>query len=243
MGSPPAAPIPSRRSPRIGQAGRRHPVRMSLPSATGCPMASAVAKTTRSRRRQDLAAAGREAFPDYPASMQGEGVGGWAYINQDCRDVWKVPAAPEAMRQPVASSIPTLLISGSFDTLTSLAGAEAAAAQPVKSDDHQHPRHRAFRGPSIAVRADGHRIIPRRSERARHILRRHSEATCFRSFLIRRGKTLFAEKRGLATSQACRIWRWRRCPANHSTSHDCNACDPPAGRSRTGPSCSPARRM
>jgi pimeloyl-ACP methyl ester carboxylesterase len=78
---------------------------------------------------QDLVAAGREAFPDYPASVQGEGVGGWAYINQDCRDVWKVPAAPEAMRQPVASSIPTLLISGSFDTLTSLAGAKAAAAR------------------------------------------------------------------------------------------------------------------
>jgi pimeloyl-ACP methyl ester carboxylesterase len=31
------------------------------------------------------------------------------------------------MHQPVVSSIPTLLISGSFDTLTSLAGAEAAA--------------------------------------------------------------------------------------------------------------------
>jgi len=77
---------------------------------------------------EDLAAAGREAFPDYPASVQDEGVGGWAYVNEDCRDVWKVPAAPTAMRQPVASSIPTLLISGSFDTLTSLAGAKAAAA-------------------------------------------------------------------------------------------------------------------
>jgi pimeloyl-ACP methyl ester carboxylesterase len=76
---------------------------------------------------EDLAAAGREAFPDYPASLQGEGVGSWAYANEDCRDVWKVPAAPEAMHQPVASSIPTLLISGSFDTLTSLAGAKAAA--------------------------------------------------------------------------------------------------------------------
>ena len=32
------------------------------------------------------------------------------------------------MRQPVASSIPTLLISGSFDTLTSLAGAKTVAA-------------------------------------------------------------------------------------------------------------------
>jgi pimeloyl-ACP methyl ester carboxylesterase len=81
----------------------------------------------------DLVAAGRQAFPDYPASIQGEGVGGWAYVNQDCRDVWKVPAAPQAMRQPVVSSIPTLLISGSFDTLTSLVGAEAVAAKLSKA--------------------------------------------------------------------------------------------------------------
>ena len=78
---------------------------------------------------EDLAAAGREAFPHYPASIQDEGVGGWAYFNEDCREVWKVPAAPVALHQPVASSIPTLLISGSFDTLTSLAGAKAAAAK------------------------------------------------------------------------------------------------------------------
>jgi pimeloyl-ACP methyl ester carboxylesterase len=78
---------------------------------------------------EDLAAAGREAFPHYPRSIQDEGVGGWAYFNEDCGEVWKVPAAPDAMHQPVASGIPTLLISGSFDTLTSLAGAKAAAAQ------------------------------------------------------------------------------------------------------------------
>jgi len=82
---------------------------------------------------EDLAAAGQGAFPGYPASIQREGVGSWAYVNQDCRDVWKVPAAPEAMRRPVASSIPTLLISGSFDTLTSLAGAEAVAASLVNA--------------------------------------------------------------------------------------------------------------
>ena len=82
---------------------------------------------------EDLAAAGREAFPHYPASIQDEGVGGWAYFNEDCREVWKVPAAPDALHQPVASSIPTLLISGSFDTLTSLAGAKAAAASLAKA--------------------------------------------------------------------------------------------------------------
>jgi pimeloyl-ACP methyl ester carboxylesterase len=78
---------------------------------------------------EDLAAAGRKAFPDYPASITREGVGGWAYFNEDRGEVWKVPAAPETMHQPVVSSIPTLLISGSFDTLTSLAGAKAAAAK------------------------------------------------------------------------------------------------------------------
>ncbi|MBV8498812.1 MAG: alpha/beta hydrolase [Candidatus Eremiobacteraeota bacterium] len=77
----------------------------------------------------DLAAAGQRAFPNYPAAIQREGIGGWAYVNEDCRDVWKVPAAPERMHQPVASRIPTLLLSGTFDTLTSLAGAKAAAAR------------------------------------------------------------------------------------------------------------------
>lgn len=78
---------------------------------------------------EDLAAAGREAFPNFPASIQREGIGGWAYVNEDCRDVWKVPGAPSSMHRPIASSIPTLLISGTFDTLTSLAGAKAAAAR------------------------------------------------------------------------------------------------------------------
>jgi len=76
---------------------------------------------------EELAAAGRKAFPDYPASVTREGVGGWAYFNEDCREVWKVPGAPQAMHRPVASRIPTLLISGTFDTLTSLAGAKAAS--------------------------------------------------------------------------------------------------------------------
>ncbi len=78
---------------------------------------------------QELATAGREAFPDYPASITREGIGGWAYVQEDCRDVWKFPPAPKSMHEPVASNIPTLLTSGTFDTLTSLAGAKAAAAR------------------------------------------------------------------------------------------------------------------
>ena len=95
----------------------------------------------------ELAAAGREAFPDYPASVQREGIGGWAYVNEDCRDVWKVPPAPKSMHEPVASNIPTLLISGTFDTLTSLAGAKAAAA-------------RLSRATIVSIPGVGHTVSP-----------------------------------------------------------------------------------
>ncbi len=125
---------------------------------------------------EDLAAAGREAFPDYPASVQDEGVGGWAYANEDCRDVWKVPAAPAAMRQPVASGIPTLLISGSFDTLTSLAGAKAAAANLSNATIISIPGVGHVVSPRVSLRSSGSRLVPRRSARPRRILRRRIEA-------------------------------------------------------------------
>ncbi len=96
---------------------------------------------------QELAAAGRQAFPNYPASVQREGIGGWAYVQEDCRDVWKLPPAPRSMREPVASNIPTLLISGTFDTLTSLAGAKAAAA-------------RFSRATIISIAGVGHTVSP-----------------------------------------------------------------------------------
>ena len=129
MGSPPAAPTPSRRLPSIGQVAHHRPIRPPPPSALGSPYGVSCRESYPFATPEDLAAAGRKAFPDYPLSVTREGIGGWAYFNEDCRDVWKVPAAPEAMHQPVASSLPTLLISGSFDTLTSLAGAKAAAAK------------------------------------------------------------------------------------------------------------------
>jgi hypothetical protein len=35
----------------------------------------------------ELAAAGRDAFPSYPVSVTREGIGGWAYFSEHCRDV------------------------------------------------------------------------------------------------------------------------------------------------------------
>ena len=91
---------------------RRHPgdrPRSGKPRATtspGCPaLGYGLALGVSCRESypfatpEDLAAAGRKAFPDYPASVTREGIGGWAYFDEDCRDVWKVPAAPEAMHR------------------------------------------------------------------------------------------------------------------------------------------------
>ncbi len=49
-----------------GRAGHRHPVRMSLPSVMGWPLASAVAKTTRSRRRRISPRPGGKRFRTIP---------------------------------------------------------------------------------------------------------------------------------------------------------------------------------
>ena len=76
----------------------------------------------------DISEAGRQAFPLYPASIRHQAVGTFAYSNDDCARVWKVPAAPAEVRQPVISSIPTLLISGSFDAVTSPEFAQSVAA-------------------------------------------------------------------------------------------------------------------
>jgi pimeloyl-ACP methyl ester carboxylesterase len=77
---------------------------------------------------EDIIEAGRQAFPLYPASVQDQAVSTWAYTNDDCRRVWKVPVAPAAVHQPLVSSIPTLLISGTFDAVTSLDFATSVAS-------------------------------------------------------------------------------------------------------------------
>lgn len=69
---------------------------------------------------------GQNALPDYPSSALEEPPQ-FTYVTDDCR-VWDVPKAPAAMREPVHSTIRTLILSGSFDAVTSLAWAKAAAA-------------------------------------------------------------------------------------------------------------------
>jgi len=90
-------------------------------------------------------AGGRRALPGYPASVLAQAPQ-FPYLDDDCR-VWDVPRAPDAFRRPVRSRIPTLILSGSFDAVTSLAWARAAA--------RTLPNSRIVRIPGV-----GHFVVP-----------------------------------------------------------------------------------
>ncbi|MFL5819884.1 MAG: alpha/beta fold hydrolase [Solirubrobacteraceae bacterium] len=71
----------------------------------------------------EVLAVGRRAFPTYPASVVAHPAGGFNSLPDDCR-VWGVPKAPPAQRQVTTSTIPTLIIHGTFDAITSLRWAQ-----------------------------------------------------------------------------------------------------------------------
>jgi pimeloyl-ACP methyl ester carboxylesterase len=68
---------------------------------------------------------GRRAFPAYPASVLRPALH-VSYLPNWCR-VWKVPKAPAEQRAATPSTIPTLLLSGSFDPVTPTSWARIAA--------------------------------------------------------------------------------------------------------------------
>jgi pimeloyl-ACP methyl ester carboxylesterase len=69
---------------------------------------------------------GRRVLPGYPSSVLREPPQ-FTFVTDDCR-IWGVPKAPARLREPVHSTIATLILSGSFDAVTALPWAKAAAA-------------------------------------------------------------------------------------------------------------------
>ncbi|MFB6618066.1 alpha/beta fold hydrolase [Streptomyces sp. NPDC056367] len=59
---------------------------------------------------------GQAAFPSYPRSVQAQSPQ-LNFLHEDC-DAWKVPAAARSVRDVTRSDIPTLAISGGFDSQT-----------------------------------------------------------------------------------------------------------------------------
>jgi pimeloyl-ACP methyl ester carboxylesterase len=75
--------------------------------------------------KSDLLRRGRRAFPRYPDSVLAQPPQ-LPFTFDDCR-VWDVPTAPAAQRAVTRSSIPTLLLSGTFDAITAPSQARVAA--------------------------------------------------------------------------------------------------------------------
>jgi pimeloyl-ACP methyl ester carboxylesterase len=72
-----------------------------------------------------ILSAGRRAFPAYPDSVLRPALH-VTYIADQCR-VWKVPKAPAEQRAATPSRIPTLMLAGSFDSVTPTSWARIAA--------------------------------------------------------------------------------------------------------------------
>jgi len=71
---------------------------------------------------------GRKAFPAFPDSVLAQAPQ-FPFMVEGC-GVWPVPKAPSAQREATTGSIPTLVIAGSYDAITSQESA-AAAAKPL----------------------------------------------------------------------------------------------------------------
>jgi len=67
--------------------------------------------------QSDILAKGLIAFPDYPDSVLSQAPQ-LPFVTEDCA-VWDVPKAPDSIRDVTISSIPTLVIAGTFDAKTS----------------------------------------------------------------------------------------------------------------------------
>jgi pimeloyl-ACP methyl ester carboxylesterase len=64
----------------------------------------------------DILEQGRLAFPEYPDSVLAPALH-FSYVYDDCR-VWNIAKTPKKLRTAKSSSIPTLLLSGTFDAVT-----------------------------------------------------------------------------------------------------------------------------
>jgi pimeloyl-ACP methyl ester carboxylesterase len=77
-------------------------------------------------RAGDVARQGRRAFPAFPAAVLAQAPQ-FPFLREIC-GVWQVPKAPAAQRAPARGGIPTLVVAGSYDAITSPRAAQAAAA-------------------------------------------------------------------------------------------------------------------
>jgi pimeloyl-ACP methyl ester carboxylesterase len=98
---------------------------LSLSSANGLQYGVVCSEWVPFVPRSDLLQRGRRAFPRYRDSVLAQAPQ-IPFTFNDCR-IWDVPKAPAAQRAVTSSSIPTLLLSGTFDAVTPPSQAGIAA--------------------------------------------------------------------------------------------------------------------
>ena len=97
-------------------------------------------------------------------------------LSEICR-VWDVPKAPAAQRAIARGSIPTLVIAGSYDAITSPRAAQASAQPLARATLVTNSRRGALRGAEIRMRAARDGVVPRQPDGAGHRLRRRAQAS------------------------------------------------------------------
>ncbi|MCX5380348.1 alpha/beta fold hydrolase [Streptomyces sp. NBC_00091] len=93
----------------------------------------------------DVLKAGREAFPEWPESVQAQAPQ-LAFQDPICR-IWNVPDRAAAQRVPTVSSVPTLFFNGTFDMKTGASWAKKAARTLSRST-------------TVEVPGIGHWVVP-----------------------------------------------------------------------------------
>jgi hypothetical protein len=121
----------------------------------------------------DLLRDARRAFPPYPDSVLAQAPQ-IPFTFSDCR-IWNVPKAPAAQRAVTRSSIPTLLLSGTFDAVTPPSAGSDRRPDAPQLHHRRHPRRRARRGNQVALRTTRARDLPHRPKHAEHRLRRSAQ--------------------------------------------------------------------
>src|SRR5262245_30953358 len=122
---------------------------------------------------EDLAAAGRKAFPDYPASIQREG----GIFQRRLRRGLEGPRCPGDHAPARREQHPDATHLRQLRYADGACRREGGGGAAIQRNNHQRPRRWACCLPPVAFPPGARRIVPRRSRRTRHFLRRRTEAT------------------------------------------------------------------
>src|SRR5215475_915975 len=153
-----------------------HGFHYSVLCSESIPYTTASAELTKSK----------QLFPGFPDSLLRSGPQ-FAFFRDVC-GAWPVRKAPAAVRQPVKSSIRTLIMVGTFDPSTGARNGDDIKNSGIsnstrRADERRPPRRVRLRQ---AVRTARHKFLLQQPQRSRPQLRRQGEAGAVHGLPLRR---------------------------------------------------------